>query len=273
MILLYTIHAMSQESKREHKKEKTKTTHLQGMHIVITGANSGVGLGIIERSIQQHNENLSIIMACRSSAKSQPIIEKYASTLLMHETLDLQDISSIMNFCSRMKQSGKDIDCFFMNAGMIPIERANPWGAIKTILSNPINFFELGENAVIQKKGDVVGKYGSAFLSNVFGHFIIINQLRKQIKKIVITGSHVGRMKHFDEKDPQCIKGEFPYESSKYLCDLLCRDINEMYGIPCYVTSPGIVATNISSSTLSSGLKSIFVDPFFYLVNYFFLSS
>lgn len=88
------------------------------------------------------------------------------------------------------------------------------------------------------------------------------------IKKIVITGSHVGKRRHFDLDDIQCIKGKYPYESSKYLCDVLCRDINKHYKIPCFVASPGIVATNISSATINSTFKAVLVDPFFYLVDF-----
>lgn len=57
---------------------------------------------------------------------------------------------------------------------MIPIERPNVSAAIRTLLTDPRSFFEYGGEAIDQKQGDTIGRFGSAFLTNIFGHFIIV---------------------------------------------------------------------------------------------------
>ncbi|HIY48487.1 MAG TPA: SDR family NAD(P)-dependent oxidoreductase [Candidatus Barnesiella excrementavium] len=89
-------------------------------YYIITGANGSIGQAITEELARQ---GLSIIMACRNLAKSQPvqqqIIEKTGNTDITLLPLDLASFASILEFANRLSQDSVAIQTLINNAGVM----------------------------------------------------------------------------------------------------------------------------------------------------------
>ena len=98
--------------------------------VVITGANSGVGLGATELFASY---GATVVMACRSAdrcaAAKQTVLTNLASRTahvgpLVPELLDLSDLDSVQAFSHRMKAAYKHVDVLVNNAGSVPLPGA-----------------------------------------------------------------------------------------------------------------------------------------------------
>ena len=90
---------------------------LTGQVIVVTGANSGVGL---ETTRQLASQKATVILACRSEAKAKKAIEDIGlpdnTTFL---PLDLSDLSSVREFAKSFSASYNRLDVLVNNAGVM----------------------------------------------------------------------------------------------------------------------------------------------------------
>ena len=128
---------------------------LTGKTIIITGANTGLGL---EATKILASKNATIVMACRSidranEAKNKVLIE-YKDAKLDIIQLDLSDLESITKFTNEFKKKYKTLDVLLNNAGIM----TTPYGKTK-------DGFEL-QNGV-----------------NHLGHFALTAQLFETLKK------------------------------------------------------------------------------------------
>lgn len=89
-------------------------------YYIITGANGSIGQAITEALAKQ---GLSIIMACRNLAKSQPVqqqlIEKTGNTDITLLPLDLASFASIIAFANHLSQESISIQTLINNAGVM----------------------------------------------------------------------------------------------------------------------------------------------------------
>ncbi|AGB33347.1 short-chain dehydrogenase/reductase SDR [Natrinema pellirubrum DSM 15624] len=93
-----------------------------GRTIVITGANSGIGL---EATRELARNGATVIMACRSTERgadaADGIREEIPSADLRVEACDLGDLASVRDFAARLEES---IDVLINNAGVMAIPRS-----------------------------------------------------------------------------------------------------------------------------------------------------
>ena len=93
---------------------------LSGLHVVITGANTGLGF---ETARALAGANASVVLACRSSqrgadAKARILAEFPKADVAMH-VLDLSDLQTIRPFADALAP-GRPIDVLVLNAGIFP---------------------------------------------------------------------------------------------------------------------------------------------------------
>lgn len=118
---------------------------LSGKTIIITGANSGLGL---EATKAFAEKNAKVIMACRSISKGElakaQIIESYTAADITVVRLDLSDLTSIHSFTSKIKQSQTRLDVLLNNAGIMMV----PYGLTVDGFEKQIGTNHLGHFAL-----------------------------------------------------------------------------------------------------------------------------
>ena len=99
---------------------------LTGKVVVITGANSGIGL---ETAKVLSNKNATVILGCRSLYKFQESTKKISNRNKLHfiSSLDLSDFDSIELFSNEFKKEFNQLDILINNAGVMntPFEKTN----------------------------------------------------------------------------------------------------------------------------------------------------
>ncbi len=96
-------------------------TDQTGRFVVITGANSGIGL---EATRQLAERGAEVVMACRSESKARAARESLGSPRVSIASLDLADQSSIARFAAEMNEKGRKIDVLVNNAGVMALDES-----------------------------------------------------------------------------------------------------------------------------------------------------
>jgi protochlorophyllide reductase len=96
---------------------------LRGRLVVVTGANSGIGL---ESARNLHRHGATVVMACRNADKAATAaaeIERQGGNgILEVRSLDLADMNSIRSFAKAMVEQGRPIDVLMNNAGVMAVD-------------------------------------------------------------------------------------------------------------------------------------------------------
>jgi NAD(P)-dependent dehydrogenase (short-subunit alcohol dehydrogenase family) len=193
-----------------------------GRVVVITGANSGIGL---QAATALCAKGAHVIFACRTVAKADAA---RASLPGSHETreLDLSDLDSVRRFAGEM--AGVNLDVLINNAGIMAVPQAR------------------------SAQG-----YELQFATNVLGHFLLTGLLLGQIQDRVVTLSsqmhRVGRLDLADlggEKRPY--RAWAAYSQSKLANLMLALELQrrlDAAGSPVISVAahPGYAATNLQS--------------------------
>jgi NAD(P)-dependent dehydrogenase (short-subunit alcohol dehydrogenase family) len=97
---------------------------LSGKTIVVTGANSGIGL---EASLVLAGRGAQLVMACRSAEKAKGAVERikaaHPSANVEVRSLDLASLASIRAFAAQLVKDRPAIDVLINNAGIMAIPR------------------------------------------------------------------------------------------------------------------------------------------------------
>eukprot|EP00842_Homolaphlyctis_polyrhiza_P006493 jgi/Hompol1/6845/HPOL_001314-RA len=247
-----------------------------GRVALITGANIGVGYGIVERLLEHSEasqEPLTIVMACRSKAKAEQaresLLQRYfpakhrlhGESVLQLLLVDLSSTKSVFKACAEFRRRFNRLDYFILNAGIMPVAGLSVSDGLWDLFTQPITLAKTGGSAVIQRIGQKTAEgLGETFAANVFGHYIMIRELEEELARsgdgrILWTSSTTADPKLFSITDFQCLKGKHPYESSKRLSELVSlATAPELAkrGIHTYITSPGNVLSGILQGIIPS---------------------
>uniref|UniRef100_A0A8C5QIZ2 3-keto-steroid reductase/17-beta-hydroxysteroid dehydrogenase 7 n=1 Tax=Leptobrachium leishanense TaxID=445787 RepID=A0A8C5QIZ2_9ANUR len=215
--------------------------------VVITGANSGIGLALCERLLSK-DDQIHLCLACRNLQRAEN-----ARTALMtsHPSADI---------------------------GIVQIDV----GSIKSVLrgakelreSKVISMFATGEGLLTQEDKVTEDGLQEVFETNIFGHFMLIREIEPVLchadgpSQLIWTSSSNARRSAFSLTDYQHVNGQESYSSSKYAMDLLSVALNKHYnqqGMFSSVVCPGFVLTNLAYGILPQFIW-MFIMPIMWLV-------
>ncbi len=213
-----------------------------GTLAIVTGANSGIGLGVSQRLVAAGAE---VILAVRTPEKglkvAQDLRETYPAARVAVEQLDLADLASVQAFAERMLAAGRPIQTLINNAGVMapPTRHTTADG------------FEL------------------QFGTNYLGHFALTGRLLPLLRlagsaRVVSLSSLVNRIGRIDFTDLQCEHRYSPqssYGQSKLATLLFALELNRRsllygWGIRSNAAHPGATHTNLQSAGPTLGSKA-----------------
>ncbi|TPX71160.1 hypothetical protein SpCBS45565_g01280 [Spizellomyces sp. 'palustris'] len=240
---------------------------------IVTGANSGVGYGIVQRLLEHtldpRNEQLTIVMACRNSSRAEAarakLLAQYASEDMKEKAImaegalqilivDLSSTKSVFGACEEFKRRFSRLDYLILNAGILPCDHMNIKEGLKNLVTRPAYVAKTGGDFFSQRQGTVTAEgLGEVFAANVFGHYIMVKELEESMRgspcpRILWFSSTTACPEFFSVGDFQCVRGDHPYESSKRLCELLAIDMHDelrQRNIYSFVVSPGNCFTGL----------------------------
>jgi 17beta-estradiol 17-dehydrogenase/3beta-hydroxysteroid 3-dehydrogenase len=72
---------------------------------IVTGANSGVGYGIVQRLLEWDADNLIVVLACRNEARAmvawQSLLQEFPKAKMDILIVDLGKCTSVLRACKR----------------------------------------------------------------------------------------------------------------------------------------------------------------------------
>ncbi|OQV19400.1 3-keto-steroid reductase [Hypsibius exemplaris] len=247
---------------------------------LITGATSGIGLGLIEKLLKDRR-NLHVCITGRNPEKLAGVLStikrRFPEAAVSSVVLDVSDARSVLHAVEEIRKKFHRLDFLFLNAGMMPSSRMMWLNAIKGLFNGKIiHMFLTGEGmldiAVDKKTRDGISE---TFATNVFGHYLLVTELEDLLggfgadyTQIIWTSSGSALRSAFDSSDITHLKGKQAYGSSKYCMDALSLTINEEWncrGIYSHVVCPGTVLSSMTFAILPSWFWYLLLPLFFLL--------
>ncbi|XP_069497153.1 3-keto-steroid reductase/17-beta-hydroxysteroid dehydrogenase 7 isoform X2 [Ambystoma mexicanum] len=249
--------------------------------VVVTGANSGIGLALCERLLSD-DAQIRLCLACRNLERAEAaravLLASHPGSDVSLLNVDVGCVKSIVKAAEELKRRYRRVDYLYLNAGIMPNPRVSFKALFTGLFSRrAISMFATGEGLLTQE--DRVTKDGlqEVFETNVFGHFILIKELESLLcnvegpSQVIWTSSSNARRSAFSLTDYQHSQGQESYSSSKYATDLLSVALNKHFnkqGLYSSVICPGLVMTNLTYGILPSFFWSI-IMPIMLLIRIF----
>lgn len=212
---------------------------LTGKLAIVTGSNSGLGLGLAKRLSAA---NAEVVMAIRNQSKGEAAIEQIRQAVpdakLTIKPLDLSSLASVAALGEHLNALGRPIDILINNAGvMTPPER-----------DTTSDGFEL------------------QFGSNHLGHFALTGHLlpllqaapAARVVSLSSLAARLGKIRFDDLQYEKSYAAMASYGQSKLAVLMFARELDRRsreagWGIVSNAAHPGLTKTNLQISGPSHG--------------------
>ncbi|KAG0365581.1 hypothetical protein BC939DRAFT_472851 [Gamsiella multidivaricata] len=152
------------------------------------------------------------------------------------ELVDVGSAASVLAFNQRIRDQYRKVDYLFCNAGILP-STGIMWGKlVLDIFRAPMDVVIRSDVLVQPKQHLTEDGIGNVLACNVFGHYLMIRGLEDQLNKteddpgrVIWTSSMTAEKGSFSDDDWQGMDAKQPYESSKWVTDLLAIRLNEIW--------------------------------------------
>ncbi|XP_069793895.1 3-keto-steroid reductase/17-beta-hydroxysteroid dehydrogenase 7 [Narcine bancroftii] len=249
--------------------------------VLVTGANSGIGLALCDRILSEDSQ-IHLCMACRNmqkaeAAKSELLLSHPGVDICLLK-MDVGNVNSVLQGAKEIMQRYQRLDYLYLNAGIMPNPHFNLKAFLTGLFSRKIvNMFATGDGLLTQEDWLTADGLQQVFMTNVFGHFLLIKNLEPLFgqagctSQVIWTSSRNARKSTFSLSDYQHSQGQESYSSSKYATDLLSVSLNKNYnskGLFSSVVCPGLVLTNLTYSIFPPIFWTI-ITPIMWLLRIF----
>ncbi|RJQ71585.1 SDR family NAD(P)-dependent oxidoreductase [Pseudonocardiaceae bacterium YIM PH 21723] len=217
---------------------------LTGKYAVVTGANSGLGLGLTKRLAQA---GADVVLAVRNQAKGEAAIKEVQDQVpganLTLKKLDLASLDTIAALGDELIGEGRPIDILLNNAGIMMVPNR-----------------ELTEDG-----------FELQFGSNHLGHFALTGRLLPLLNggRVVTLSSGMAWAGKIDFADLQSAKYSpvRTYGLTKLANLMFARELDRRsrlnnWGLTSYAAHPGATRTNLQSTGPSTGNDRSFMRRF-----------
>ncbi|XP_043989109.1 3-keto-steroid reductase/17-beta-hydroxysteroid dehydrogenase 7-like [Gambusia affinis] len=249
--------------------------------VVVTGANSGIGLALCDRLLSEDGR-LRLCLACRNMKRAEAaraaLLACHAGARVDLLCLDVGSARSVLSAAEELKARYRRVDFLYLNAGIMPNPTVDIRAFFKGLFSrNVINMFATAEGLLTQQDQLNPDGLQEVFATNLFGHFLLIRELEPLLcqpghtSRLVWTSSSNARRSAFSIQDIQHRRGKEPYSSSKYASDMLSLALNKhknQQGLFSSVICPGLVMTNLTYGILPSFFWTL-IMPIMWLIRIF----
>ena len=220
------------------RSSNTTQVKLDGKTVIITGANTGIGL---ETAVDLAKRNARVILACRSVERGETaaveVRKRSGNDNAVFVQLDLASLDSVRKFAAKILEEEPRIDILINNAGLV--------------------------NSTYRESED---GYESTFAVNHLGHFLLTNLLLDRLKaapsaRIVNVGALLYKLHKeysFDEinsKEASRFRGitNRAYIQSKLANVLFTLGLHkrlEGTNVTVNVLHPGVIKTELARDVL-----------------------
>ena len=223
---------------------------LNGKTVIITGANTGIGL---ETAVDMAQRGARVILACRSPEKGkaavQAVKERSKNEAVVFSQLDLASLQSVRDFATRILNQEPHIDILINNAGVA-----------KPSYTKTEDGFELHLGV------------------NHLGHFLLTNLLLDRLKEApaarivnVSALAHKWATMNFDDlQSESSFNVAAAYSQSKLANVLFTRSLAQRLKdtrVTAYSLHPGLVRTellrNVPCSSVVSAWLQYIIEGYF----------
>ena len=221
------------------KRSSASQVKLDGKTVIITGANTGIGL---ETAVDLAKRNARVILACRSVERGETaaveVRKRSGNDNVVFVQLDLASLDSVRKFSTKILEEEPQIDILINNAGVMALPERR-----------------------LTKDG-----FEMQFGTNHLGHFLLTNLLLDRIKeapsaRIVNVGALLYKLHkeyNFDginSKDPSRFSGitNRAYIQSKLANVLFTLGLHkrlEGTNVCVNVLHPGVIKTELARDVL-----------------------
>ncbi|XP_019734350.1 3-keto-steroid reductase-like [Hippocampus comes] len=261
--------------------ERKQTSADMEKVVIVTGANSGIGLALCERLLAEHIQ-VRLCLACRNMQRARAarsaLLASHSEARVDLLQLDVGSVQSVLAAARELKARYKRIDFLYLNAGIMPNPQVDIKAFFKGLFSrNVISMFATAEGLLTQQDHLNSDGLQEVFATNLFGHFLLVRELEPLLceaghtSRVVWTSSSNARRTAFSIEDIQHKNGTEPYSSSKYASDMLSVALNRhknSQGLFSSVICPGLVMTNLTYGILPSCFWT-FIMPIMWLIRIF----